>query len=217
PKLPVPTPLSPLAFNILGPRELRKRRESALSRRMTELGFVESPRTPREQAAFPSAPSPDPSTPGPSVKCSPQAAHERNFSLSSVHSEGDAERDVVLLVDCHLDCESDCESDDGHHEQEHEHEHEDEHAHDGPTRSESRQAMLTLFAEPPFKLVPIDEAAATGTDHERHVDIRVEVVTQEAVERTRRRYSRKWIRERKGKRYTAQDFQEVIAELRKLR
>ncbi|KAI0684356.1 hypothetical protein C8Q76DRAFT_762371 [Earliella scabrosa] len=194
------TPLSPIAFNIPGPRDLRRRREEELSRRMTELGFVESPRTPKDPSSASTSACASTSTEsssGPASSLSP--SHERNFSISSVESEGDAERDVVLLVDCESDVE--------------------EH----PTRSESRQAMLTLFAddeedEPKLEAIAeIDVEPCRPSAFEIQVDVEVEVITQEAVARTKRRFSRKWIRERKGKRYTEQDFSEIIAELRKLR
>ncbi|RPD67507.1 hypothetical protein L226DRAFT_566205 [Lentinus tigrinus ALCF2SS1-7] len=206
--LATPTPLSPIAFNLPGPRDLRRRREEELDRRMKELGFVESPRSPRENAV----PSPDA---GPSqCQCQCQSpSHDRKFSISSV--ETDEDRDVVLLVD--------------HDESDAEHEYERP-----PTRSQSRAAMLTLFGDVedttdtdntdsaacPWHLAPVaerDAEALSGTGTGIRVDVEVEVVTKEAVARTKRRFSRKWIRERKGKRWTEQDFSEVIAQLRKLR
>lgn len=195
------TPLSPIAFNIPpGPRDVRKRREAELERRMAALGFVESPRTPKDE-------------PSSTRACkSPPSAHERSFSMSSAVSDGDDERDVVLLVDCSSDAEG------GEH----------------PTRSESRQAMLTLFADDADgdeecdgesdagRLSRIAEAemgrgGARTPVIEVQVDVKVEIVTKQAAARTKRRFSRKWVRERKGKRYTEQDFSGIISELRKLR
>ena len=194
---------------------------------MKELGFVESPREPKENALA-DAGLPSPALPSPS----PSAAHDRKFSISSL--ETDEDREVVLLVD---------------HEESDVEEHEPELGRQlasqpewemeyerPPTRSQSRAAMLTLFgddadneddhAAPTCHLAPVDErehadplGPAHGLDvHVRvDVDVEVEVVTKEAVARTKRRFSRKWIRERKGKRWTEQDFSEIIAQLRKLR
>ena len=190
---------------------------------MKELGFVESPREPKENAGLPS-----PALPSPS----PSQAHDRKFSISSL--ETDEDREVVLLVDHE---ESDVEEPELVHESQPEPEPElgperEMEYERPPTRSQSRAAMLTLFgddadnegdhAAPTFHLAPVDEreqaetrACAPGLDV--RVDVEVEVVTKEAVARTKRRFSRKWIRERKGKRWTEQDFSEIIAQLRKLR
>ena len=186
---------------------------------MKELGFVESPREPKENAGLPSSALPSP-------------AHDRKFSISSL--ETDEDREVVLLVDHE---ESDVEEPEPVHESQPESQLEPEPEYERPpTRSQSRAAMLTLFgddadlqddhAAPTCHLAPVAErdhaetrAPAHGLDMNVrvHVDVEVEVVTKEAVARTKRRFSRKWIRERKGKRWTEQDFSEIIAQLRKLR
>ncbi len=203
-----PIPLSPIAFNIPGPRDLRRRREEELERRMKALGFVESPRSPKENAV-------------PDAAAEPSPSHDRKFSISSV--ETDEDREVVLLVDHESDVED--------HEPEPEPERERP-----PTRSQSRAAMLTLFSDDPddsddrdtlghpYGLASVDEreietvaSGLPGVGSRVDVDVEVEVVTKEAVARTKRRFSRKWIRERRGKRWTEQDFSEIIAQLRKLR
>ncbi|KAI0650919.1 hypothetical protein C8Q79DRAFT_1037181, partial [Trametes meyenii] len=122
--------------------------------------------------------------------------HTPAFSVS--YGESDEERDVVLLVDHQSDAEDDAEP---------------------PTRSESRAAMLTLFsnAEDEIELVPQRAAPLSPPPPEDVADVQVEVVTKEAVARTKRRFSRKWVREKGGKRWTTKDFSEVISELRKLR
>ncbi|RDX47744.1 hypothetical protein OH76DRAFT_1464927 [Lentinus brumalis] len=207
--LATPIPLSPIAFNIPGPRDLRRRREEELERRMKALGFVESPRSPKENAVPDAAAEPSPS---------PSPPHDRKFSISSV--ETDEDREVVLLVDHESDVE----------DQEPEPEPERERP---PTRSQSRAAMLTLFSDDsddrdtlghPYRLASVDEreietvaSGLPGVGSRVDVDVEVEVVTKEAVARTKRRFSRKWIRERRGKRWTEQDFSEIIAQLRKLR
>ena len=116
------------------------------------------------------------------------------FSLSSLESESDEDCDVVLLAD-----------------------HEDDPVEVPPVRSESRAAVLSLFSndEPDIHRHP--GTAYRAADIALQVEVKVEVITKEAVARSKRRFSRKWIRERGGKRHTARDFSEIISELRKLR
>lgn len=192
PQLSVLTPLSPLSpivFGFPGPRDLRKRREDELDRCMKDLGFVEalSPVC-HAKAASSSACTPS-SEPDPKSRL---GAHARAFSVSCA-DESDEKRDVVLLVDEHSDEEPEPE----------------EH----PTRSESRAAMLALFAD-------IDTAPSPVTPHpivEPPVDVQVEIVSKKAAARTRWRFSRKWVREQSGKRWTEKDFSEILCQLRKLR
>ncbi|KAI0774661.1 hypothetical protein BD413DRAFT_302144 [Trametes elegans] len=173
---PVPTPLSPIAFNFPGPRDLRKRREEELERRMKDLGFVEAPPpVPAEQSA---------------PQSSSAGSHSPSSSISRVSS--DEGRDVVLLV------EPPCESD----------------AEELPRRNESRAAMRALFPTPePSPCAAAFDLSSDGVA----VDIQVEVVQTKAASRAKRRYSRKWVREKSGKRWTEQDFGEIISQLRKLR
>ena len=211
------SPISPIAFNLPGPRGLRKRREEELERHMRALGFVEAP-SPRDTS---------PRSPHPAAPCddSSSAVHTRKPSVASVASDTDDEKDVVLLVDADCDAEA---------------EHADDDTDEYPRmRSESRATMRRLFTasacapSPVVELPDWDEprrshdTAATappeaspdmgdpGTDEA--VDVEIEVVTKEAVARTRRRFSRKWVRERRGKRWTEKDFSEIISQLRMLR
>ncbi|KAI0355497.1 hypothetical protein OH77DRAFT_1454877 [Trametes cingulata] len=118
--------------------------------------------------------------------------HAPTFSISCGGS--DDERDVVLLEDIQSDSEADR----------------------PPTRSESRAAMLTLFSgveDEPGTPAAYRAAPEAGVA----VDVKVEVVTKKAVARTKRRFSRKWVREKSGKRWTEKDFSEILSELRKLR
>ncbi|KAI0638664.1 hypothetical protein C8Q77DRAFT_447084 [Trametes polyzona] len=186
PQLSVLTPLSPIAFDFPGPRELRKRREDELDRRMKDLGFVEAP-PPSAKSKAVRAP------PGPAQSHSRPSRHAAAFSVSS--AESDDGRDVVLLVDPHSDSETDLEDP------------------EPPTRSESRAAMLTLFADVDTAPSPLAEFPPDKLE----VDVQVEIVSKKAAARTKRRYSRKWVREKSGKRWTEKDFSEVLAQLRKLR
>ncbi|OJT12516.1 hypothetical protein TRAPUB_10917 [Trametes pubescens] len=184
------SPLSPIAFGFPGPRELRKRREDELDRCMKDLGFVEAP-SPISRSATAASDSPA----SESESKARSSAHARAFSASCVE-ESDEERDVVLLVDEHTDEELEPETEEEH-----------------PTRSESRAAMLTLFAD-------IDTAPSPIAPHppvEPAVDVQVEIVSKKAAARTRRRFSRKWVREQSGKRWTEKDFSEILCQLRKLR
>ncbi|CDO77224.1 hypothetical protein BN946_scf184747.g37 [Trametes cinnabarina] len=173
------TPLSPIAFNIFGPKELRKRREEELERRMKDLGFVEQ--------------IPPPLPPKDARKTSnPTSRSDRRippFSAVAVESEND--RDIVLLVDDVSDVETE----------------------ELPVRSESRAAMLTLFTN----AAPSPVDACTKPPMEIAVDVRVETVMSGAVNRTKHRFSRKWVREQRGKRWTEKDFSEILYQLRMLR
>ncbi|PIL37667.1 hypothetical protein GSI_01361 [Ganoderma sinense ZZ0214-1] len=210
------SPLSPIAFNLPGPRTLRKRREEELARRMKALGFVEAP--------SPTGEHPKNSLDGSKLASSafPRASVE---DASSTFTESDDERDVVLLIDHDSDA--------------------DEHRPmQPPPRSASRAAMLSLFRDdsprvdekkkPSFPDAPYggqkgqnpwkgadgddrEFGGRTSSHIEVRVDVEVEVVTKEAVARTKRRFSRKWVRERKGKRWTERDFGEILCQLRKLR
>ena len=169
---------------------MRKRREEELERRMRALGFVEAP-SPRDE----------------------RPGHARSASVD------DAERDVVFLVDADIEEEGE----EGCRDEEEERE-------PAPMRSESRAAMRKLFTasacapkpEPDYSTPRSSYETIGGRpeialDVEAHVDVEVELVTKEAVARTRRRFSRKWVREQGGKRWTEKDFSEIISELRKLR
>lgn len=194
PQLSVLTPLSPLspiAFGFPGPRELRKRREDELDRCMKDLGFVEAP-SPVGHAKTASGSSSACSSSSESDPKTRLGAHARAFSASCA-DESDEERDVVLLVDEHTDEEPEPE----------------EH----PTRSESRAAMLTLFADIDTTPSPVGPNPLV----EPAVDVQVEIVSKKAAARTRRRFSRKWVREKSGKRWTEKDFSEILCQLRKLR
>ncbi|KAI0328240.1 hypothetical protein GY45DRAFT_1282255 [Cubamyces sp. BRFM 1775] len=171
------TPLSPIAFNFPGPRDLRKRREDELSRRMKDLGFVEE--------------APPPPPPKDTRTISKSTRHTPECSISSGASDDD--REVVLLMECSSDSETE----------------------EPPTRSESRAAMLTLFPDADCTPSPIEPRPRVS--NEVAVDVQVEVVMKKAVARTKRRVSRKWVREKSGKRWTEKDFSEIISELRKLR
>ena len=70
---------------------------------------------------------------------------------------------------------------------------------------------------PKLDRIPEREHGRTFSHSDVEVDVEVEVVTREAVARTKRRFSRKWIRERKGKRWTEDDFGQIISQLRMLR
>ncbi|KAH9884936.1 hypothetical protein C8Q73DRAFT_840426 [Cubamyces lactineus] len=176
------TPLSPIAFNFPGPRELRRRREDELCRRMKDLGFVEE------------IPPPLPPKDAQSISKSTRAhtgRHTPGFSISGCAPEDD--RDVVLLMECSSDSETE----------------------ELPTRGESRAAMLALFPDAdcaPSPIKPCRRASKEVT-----VDVQVEVVSKKAAARTKRRFSRKWVREKSGKRWTEKDFSEILSELRKLR
>ncbi|KAI1791073.1 hypothetical protein LXA43DRAFT_889937, partial [Ganoderma leucocontextum] len=202
------SPLSPIAFNLPGPRRVRKRREEELARHMKALGFVEAP---------------SPTAEGPKSASGVASGSTSSYSRapakepSPTFTESDDERDVVLLVENDSDL--------------------DEHPIQPPPRSTSRDAMLSLFPDDspgtegrksfldapgygernPWK----DPWKAGDPDQHSHIDVRVdvevEVVTKEAVARTKRRFTRKWVRERKGKRWTERDFGEILCELRKLR
>ena len=178
---------------------------------MKALGFVEAPSPTGE---FPKSGG---LKPGPS-----SYARGVGQQSSSTFTESDDERDVVLLV------ENDSDMDDHHPIQ-------------PPPRNASRAAMLSLFPDDPsppadgkkmsfldappyaqkgnpWKAGDADEYGARTPGHiEVRVDVEVEVVTKEAVARTKRRFSRKWVRERKGKRWTERDFGEILVQLRKLR
>lgn len=169
PQLSAVTPLSPIAFDFAGPRELRQRREVELDRCMKDLGFVEA-------------------TPPATAKTSPpSSARGRHMHSFSIQEE--EEHDVVLLVDDHTDSEN-------------------EH----PTRSESRAAMLTLFTD----IDTLPSPVGPKSMKEPTVDVQVQVVSKTAG-RSKRRFSRKWVREQSGKRWTEKDFSQIISQLRKLR
>ena len=181
---------------------------------MKALGFVEAP---SPTGDFPKS--------GARLKPGP-SSYSRGFGQrsSSTFTESDDERDVVLLV------ENDSDMDDHHPIQ-------------PPPRNASRAAMLSLFPDDsdpsppadgtkmsfldappyaqkgnPWKAGDADEYGARTPGHlEVRVDVDVELVTKEAVARTKRRFSRKWVRERKGKRWTERDFGEILVQLRKLR
>ncbi|KAI0658669.1 hypothetical protein C8Q70DRAFT_934188 [Cubamyces menziesii] len=176
------TPLSPIAFNFPGPRELRKRREDELSRRMKDLGFVEE-----------IPPSPPPKDAGVISKSTRAhtGRHTPGFSISGRASEDD--RDVVLLMECSSDSETE----------------------ELPKRNDSLAAMLTLF--PDADCTPSPTEPCPRASKETAVDVQVEVVSKKATARTKRRFSRKWVREKSGKRWTEKDFSEILSELRKLR
>ncbi|EJF62153.1 hypothetical protein DICSQDRAFT_180044 [Dichomitus squalens LYAD-421 SS1] len=189
------SPLSPIVFSIPGSREVRMRREQELARRMKDSGFQEA-RSPTEPPDHKSGASELTSGPSRSRVCAQE--------LSPAYTDSDDERDVVLLLEHDSDMEE-C-----------------------PTRSASRAAMLALFSDgddesdsgsvPKLWQVPEHEHERRNSSHlQAQVDVKVEVVTREAVARTKRRFSRKWIRERRGKRWTEDDFGEIISQLRKLR
>ena len=213
----VASPLSPIAFNLPGPRTLRKRREEELARRMKALGFVEAPSPTAAEG-----PKSTPNSSGSGNKSGPLSGPRGGTGKepSSTFSESDDERDVVLLVDHDSDA--------------------DEHPIQPPPRSASRAAMLSLFPDEssgadekksflggpghgeknPWKAEDKggrEYGERTSSHIEVRVDVEVEVVTKEAVARTKRRFSRKWVRERKGKRWTERDFGEILCQLRKLR
>ena len=182
-------PSSPIAFNLPGTREVRRRREEELARRMKDLGFQET-RSPTE-------------APDHTATTTRRPSRARAPEPSPTYTESDDERDVVLLIEHESDVE------------------------EPPTRSASRAAMLTLFADdddesdsesaPKLEQVAEREHGRTFSHSDVEVDVEVEVVTREAVARTKRRFSRKWIRERKGKRWTEDDFGQIISQLRMLR
>ncbi|KAI8989896.1 hypothetical protein BD414DRAFT_485461 [Trametes punicea] len=175
----ISTPSSPIAFCLPGPEDLRKRREEELSRRMRDLGFVES------------TPPPPPPKDAQANSRSKADLGRHTFSVSGLESDDD--KDVVLLLE-----PSSSETE------------------ETPPRSKSRAAMLTLF-------VGVEDAQSTlehGSvpPHEVALDVQIEVVAQNAVARTAaKRYSRKWVREKGGKRWTERDFSEILSELRRLR
>ncbi len=183
---------------------------------MKALGFVEAP-SPTVECSKGASGGANGYKPGPSsYSCGPAK------ESSSTFTESDDERDVVLLVEHDSDA--------------------DDHPIQPPPRSTSRAAMLSLFpddspgadgrksfldgpgygqkSQNPWKAGGTGEreyGACPPSHIEVRVDVEVEVVTKEAVARTKRRFSRKWVRERKGKRWTERDFGEVLVQLRKLR
>ncbi|KAI0832900.1 hypothetical protein BC628DRAFT_1348851 [Trametes gibbosa] len=107
----------------------------------------------------------------------------------SIDSESDEECDVVLLVDEHPDSED-----------------------EAPQWNDSRAALLTLFPDVDIAPSPI----AQKPSQELTVDVQVEIISKAAA-RSKRRFSRKWVREKSGKRWTEKDFSEILSQLRKLR
>ena len=188
---------------------------------MKALGFVESP-SPRDETANGGAPERRPA----------------DVSLAEVEEEG---HDVVLLVGSDDgEHQAAVRSDDGDgepiapaHPQR---------AHGaGHARQASRAAMRELFADTPSPVAfaapapkdapvpaPAPPRATAGKFGKfgkprvalrapAEADVEVELVSKEAVARTKRRFSRKWVREQQGKRWTERDFSEIIAQLRRLR
>ncbi|KAL7282774.1 hypothetical protein ACG7TL_004250 [Trametes sanguinea] len=137
--------------------------------------------------------SPPPLPPKDGHKASNSISRARGHlpAFSATAQEQEDERDIVLLMEHASDSE----------------------AEEPPTRSESRAAMLTLFAD--VEPSPTDVRGSPSMDVAE--DVRVETVMSNAVNRAKHRFSRKWVREKSGKRWTEKDFSEIISELRKLR
>ncbi|KAI9057691.1 hypothetical protein FKP32DRAFT_1339277 [Trametes sanguinea] len=125
----------------------------------------------------------------PSKSISRSRGHHPTFSVTT-HDQEDG-RDVVLLVEDSSDSETE----------------------ELPPRSDSLAAMLTLFPD----AAPSPTVERTSPSKGVAVDVRVEAVATNAANRAKNRYSRKWVREKSGKRWTEKDFSEIISELRKLR
>ncbi|KAI0371424.1 hypothetical protein BV20DRAFT_965144 [Pilatotrama ljubarskyi] len=137
-------------------------------------------------------PPPPKGTGAPGKVASHPGRHAPTFSISCVGSDDD--KDVVLLEDLQSDSES------GH----------------PPMRSGSRAAMLTLFAGVEEE-AGLPSPRAMAPTNEALKEVQVEVITKKAAARTKRRFSRKWVREKSGKRWTEKDFSEILSELRRLR
>ncbi|KAI8994104.1 hypothetical protein BD414DRAFT_273301 [Trametes punicea] len=176
-----PTPSSPIALSLRGPKDLWKRGEDELSRRMRDLGFIES--TP-----------PPPPPPPQDVQAASRSKRHLGRNTSAVSRlESDDDKDVVLLIEPSFSAQMD----------------------ETPTQSKSRAAMLTLFVGVEDAKSPIEQGCVPPA--EVALDVQVEVVAKNAIARASKRYSRKWVREKGGKRWTERDFSEILSELRKLR
>lgn len=200
------SPVSPIifAFPPMSP-DLFRKRESALAERMMELGFVEQVQV-QSRSQSRASPSPSPSysfSPSPSPSPCPSRMSSRHDEIDSeaTAEAHDEDHEVVLLLDL---------------------QHEPERAQNAETRENQRPVYHHPYHHAAEKTSPDTSKVRSGIHNSSPAAITAPPVpapvVQDGGQQTKaKRFSRKWVREKKGKRWVEKDYEEVLQALRKLR